>query len=81
MTCKICQQEREECICPECPQCGKTGQKICYTDHVLKLNRDQLIERSKETLIFLNEDVHLEEMHLTYLTNKPKNYCEDWTEL
>ena len=39
--CAICGEFPEKCICPECPECGATGDPVCYTHHGLKRSEEQ----------------------------------------
>jgi hypothetical protein len=40
--CGCCGRELDECICPECPECGATGDPACYVNHGLEYTKDQL---------------------------------------
>lgn len=40
--CEACGRPVDDCICPECPQCGATGDVICYELHGLHLTTEQL---------------------------------------
>jgi hypothetical protein len=35
LPCEVCGHEAGDCICPECPACGATGDPLCYEQHGL----------------------------------------------
>ena len=41
LQCDVCKREVGQCICPECPQCGETGNPRCYEDHGLVRTPEQ----------------------------------------
>lgn len=41
--CCICRKSVDDCICPECPDCGTQGDKKCYLEHRVKLTKAQVI--------------------------------------
>ena len=79
--CPTCIRDLDDCICPECPQCGDKGNPRCYKDHVLKLNRDQLIRRSEMTVARLREEADVSDAYVEWLKEQPEEYCEDWSEV
>lgn len=51
--CEVCCQDIDDCVCPECPICGRQGDPACYVDHGLRRTEDQkflkeITERSWE---------------------------------
>lgn len=42
--CEICGQnvDADECICPECPECGAYGDPDCYEKHWLVRTEEQI---------------------------------------
>lgn len=40
--CAICGQWPDDCICPECPQCGEYGNPHCYEEHGLVRTEEQI---------------------------------------
>jgi hypothetical protein len=45
--CEVCGQAIDDCICPECPCCGATGDLICYTSHGLVRSFAQVALRAQ----------------------------------
>ena len=39
--CEICGEMPDDCICPECPICGSTGDPDCYRGHGMQRNEIQ----------------------------------------
>jgi hypothetical protein len=31
--CPICSGGEDDCVCPDCPECGERGNPICYREH------------------------------------------------
>ena len=48
-TCDVCgrDQELNQCICPECPECGSRGDPVCYEHHGMKRSQEQIESRTK----------------------------------
>lgn len=80
-SCSVCFSPASGCVCPECPTCGDTGNSRCYKDHVLKLNRWQLVIRTEKRIADLEEEVDVERQYLEHLNSLPDGYCEDWSEV
>lgn len=80
MTCKVCENEKDECICPECPTCGDTGEPRCYKDHVLRLNVSQLINRAVAHIERMREEIAVEEQYIEWLKDQGPDYCEPWND-
>ncbi len=80
-SCKVCLSSKPFCFCPECPTCGDKGLERCYKEHVLKLNREQLIARTQRRIDELEEEAHLERNFLGHLHSQDESYCEDWSEV
>lgn len=38
----------DDCICPECPQCGSQGDPYCYKDHGMILSQEQIDSLAKQ---------------------------------
>lgn len=65
--CACCGQDPYECICPECPYCGKAGDPACYnvghddtkTDKIvrLKYTRQQLIGQQRMKILDLEDQL------------------------
>ena len=79
--CKVCFQSLSSCICPECPQCGETGNPNCYKNHVLKINCHQAVLRTEIRIAKMEADIDLERNFLQDLNEKPESYCEEWSEV
>ena len=46
--CECCGRDVEAangCICPECPECGATGDPNCYSNHGLRYTVRQIVSR------------------------------------
>lgn len=39
--CQVCGNYADNCVCPECPVCGSTGDAACYEGHGLVRNAEQ----------------------------------------
>jgi len=39
--CEVCAQDVDDCICPECPECGCQGDPSCYLEHGLRRSEEQ----------------------------------------
>ena len=48
-TCAVCgrDQELNQCICPECPECGSHGDPVCYEQHGMERSQEQIASRAK----------------------------------
>ncbi len=79
--CRICLFTRDLCICPECSQCGEKGNPRCYKEHPMKLNQEQLIQRTEAKIYELGEELDLERNYLQWLEEQAVTYCEDWSEI
>lgn len=44
--CEVCGKPIDDCICPECPECGAQGDPVCYEKHGLVITEEQ--KTSKE---------------------------------
>lgn len=40
--CEVCGNDVDNCICPECPECGTYGDPGCYLNHGLELTLEQV---------------------------------------
>lgn len=79
--CKVCFAPASGCVCPECPTCGDFGNPDCYKNHVLKLNRWQLVLRTEKRVADLEDEIATERSYLQELETWPDDYCEDWSEI
>ena len=79
--CKVCLFPRETCICPECSQCGEKGLPRCYTEHPMKLNQEQLVQRTEAKIYKIGIELDLERNYLQWLEEQTEMYCEDWSEV
>lgn len=45
--CEVCAHSVDDCICPECPECGQVGDPNCYEDgdspRILQRNEAQIL--------------------------------------
>ena len=41
VTCEICGEWEEDCICPECLECGDVGNPDCYLLHGMRRTEEQ----------------------------------------
>lgn len=74
--CECCGHDTTDCICPECPTCGETGNTRCYHNavlhkdcHGLRYNRGQLIGQAGMRIADLRYQIHEEEQYIKYLEN------------
>ena len=44
--CAVCGKSVDDCICPECPECGGVGDATCYEQHGLTRTPEQIASRS-----------------------------------
>jgi hypothetical protein len=42
LPCVVCGKEIDDCICPECQECGGIGDPQCYIDHGLVKTQEQI---------------------------------------
>jgi hypothetical protein len=40
--CEVCGGFEDDCICPECPECGSVGDPECYKSHGLVRTSEQV---------------------------------------
>ena len=40
--CEVCGKAIDDCICPECPQCGSQGDPACYNAHGMERTKAQI---------------------------------------
>jgi hypothetical protein len=40
--CDVCGKEIDDCICPECPECGDIGNPACYIEHGMVKTQEQI---------------------------------------
>jgi hypothetical protein len=45
--CDICGNSVDDCICPECPECGTVGDPLCYKEHGLIRSNEQVESLAK----------------------------------
>ena len=45
--CEVCGLPVDDCICPECPECGCQGDPECYDKHGLVLTEEQKASKAK----------------------------------
>lgn len=79
--CVVCKCGVEDCICPECPHCGEMGNPACYvasSQHLtfLRLNKAQLMNRSKVKIAELEERIQDEEHYQVFLVEQSDGYSE-----
>lgn len=68
--CECCGHDTAECICPECPTCGSTGDLNCYKEdggHGLNFNRQQLIGQCGMRIADLRFQIQEEEENIKFL--------------
>ncbi len=76
--CECCGQYCEDCICPECPTCGKTGNPKCYVDHDekghgLSYSIDQRKGQSQRHIEQLEQEIDNEKFYLEMLETRKIN--------
>jgi hypothetical protein len=81
--CAVCCKDPADCICPECPQCGTTGDPNCYCDssreegqrtgHGLRLSKEQLISRQETRVHMARQHLANAEMVLGLLQEQELN--------
>ena len=56
--CEICCQDvdADECICPECPECGSQGDPKCYEEHGLVRTEEQIRLHDETTALWEEEN-------------------------
>lgn len=76
--CDVCGYDADDCVCPECPECGTQGDPNCYIDrmgllhqplvhHGMTLSTKQKIGRGKRRIKDLEEQIAEEGMNIQYL--------------
>jgi hypothetical protein len=83
--CEVCGAANFEndCICPECPECGDKGNPCCYESgskhfHGLLRTKAQLIGMSNMRRAELNDQIQDEALYTEWLMNQPDDYKEQW---
>lgn len=57
LRCEVCFEFVDDCICPECPVCGVTGDPHCYIWHGLDFTPEQLEAREKARFTWYPGDI------------------------
>lgn len=57
--CDICGLSADECICPECPECGAQGDIFCYHYHGLVISDGQKESKAKTEQEWAEQDKKL----------------------
>ena len=81
MACKVCLNNDEACICPECPNCELKGDPGCYKDHTLLLGKDQLLLRQAARIDTAREALEDAIEEAVRIESEPANYTEEWKDL
>lgn len=53
--CVICGKSVDDCICPECPDCGCHGDPACYRLHRVKLTMPQVVAHQEFKIARMKE--------------------------
>jgi hypothetical protein len=79
--CDTCAHDADDCICPECPVCGETGNKNCYKPaphgHGLNYNKAQRVSQTKAHIAMMEDNLNEEKMHLERLEAEPDDWKDD----
>jgi len=75
--CPVCALPVDSCICPECPKCEEAGDPACYKKHGLKLNKAQLMSRSRQKINDLQDQIAGEGQYQAWLDEQPANYTDE----
>lgn len=72
--CAVCCRDEVDCVCPECPECGASGDPNCYMSkmnpfngHGMKLTREQVIGRAYAAVAVAQERVCDAQEYVNYL--------------
>lgn len=71
--CDVCGLPVDNCICPECSECGAVGDPSCYVLHGLIVSDAQLHSKAKYDEYCQKELEALIEFEKTYFENYPDN--------
>ena len=79
--CAVCKCGIEDCVCPECLVCKEAGNPACYKPgplHLvfLRLNKTQLMSRSKAKIAELQERIQDEGYYQAWLADQPEDFSE-----
>lgn len=81
--CECCGSHADECICPECPTCGETGNRACYGYNDLMkpsndcrqyYNKAQRIGQAKRRILDFEDAITEEVQYIAWLDSK----LDDW---
>jgi hypothetical protein len=72
--CDVCGKIDDACVCPECSTCSSIGDPVCYKEHGLKLNREQVIAREESKIDILQEQIQDSLLYIEWLRENPKNF-------
>jgi hypothetical protein len=85
--CAVCCKCVTDCICPECPVCGETGNPKCYleehesetdlTHEKMKLTREQAISRAECSAMIAKRNWREAEMVVEYLKQEESEFEDD----
>lgn len=77
--CAVCANYLDDCVCPECQECGEIGDPDCYKKHGMKLNKEQLLARSKRRIADLQDQITDEGMYQAWLEDQPDDFMDNLT--
>jgi hypothetical protein len=75
--CEICGKSVEDCICPECQDCGAVGDPHCYKYHGMTLTKAQ-IESKKEFDEMMKRE---KECEIEYIQQMQDGLYDDWSDM
>lgn len=77
--CETCGREAGDCICPECPVCGETGDSSCYSDdgkhgplHMLEYTTEQELGLAQVRVTQLEDQLNEARIWLAQLEERAK---------
>lgn len=74
--CETCGLGEDDCICPECPVCGESGNTYCYEKKHLTYNKKQLLGQAQMKLGDLESAVAEQQMYIDWLKEQPDDYTQ-----
>lgn len=80
--CIICGKSVDDCICPECPDCGCQGDPTCYRLHRVKLTMPQVVAHQEFKIAKMKEafadKMENEAIALSYLRDQKEVDARDF---
>jgi len=75
--CETCGLPIDDCICPECPVCGESGNTFCYDNKHLRYTRQQRLGQAKARIRDFEFKIADEGQYIAWLEQQPSDWMDD----